>query len=78
MLPASGTRWGSEAAAVASPGTEFTGKKTHERKLHPLRHAEWAQQLLLGMLEGGTNGIDRGNRQASTSRSSQELAARYR
>jgi len=30
------------------------------------------------VLEGGTNGIDRGNRQASTSGSPEELAARYR
>jgi hypothetical protein len=64
MLSASGTRRGSEAAAVAPSGTEFTGKKTHERKLHPFSPAKWVQELFLGVLEGGTNGIDRGNRQS--------------
>jgi hypothetical protein len=34
--------------------------------------------LLFGVLEGKTNGVDRGNRQASTSLSAEELAARYR
>jgi hypothetical protein len=39
-LSTTGTTWGLEAAAVASPGAKFTRKKAHERKLRPLRRAE--------------------------------------
>jgi hypothetical protein len=72
-------RWWLDAAApIASSRTEFAGKKTHQRKLRPLRGAKRVKQLLLGVLEGGTDGIDGGNRQARTSLSPGELAARYR
>jgi hypothetical protein len=77
-LASTGTCGWLKVTAAASPGTEFAGKKTDERKLHPLGHAERAQELLFGVLEGKTNGVDRGNRQASTSLSAEELAARYR
>ena len=69
-LSAAGTRrWSEAAATVASPRAEFTGKKAHQRKLRPLSRAEWVEQLLFGVVKSGTNGIDRGNRQAHTSRS---------
>jgi hypothetical protein len=67
-----------EIAAVASPRAEFSCQKTNQRKLCPLCRAEGMKKLLLGVLESGTNGIKCGNRQAHTSRSSRELAARYR
>jgi len=54
-----------EVATVASSRGEFAGEKPYQGKLGPLRHAKRLQKLLFSVLKSWTNGINRGDRQAT-------------
>ena len=52
---------------AASAGTGLSGQKSDECETYPLAKTEWLQKLLLGVLKGGMNGVNCGNRQEHTS-----------
>ena len=50
-----------EVGAVESVGAEFSGEQPDEGELGPLCNAERLEQLLLGVFQGGRDGIHGGN-----------------
>src|SRR5579863_6512391 len=56
-----------DVGVAATRGAHFTGKQPHDRQPHPLAHAKPPQKLLANVLEGGTDRVNSGNRQARTS-----------
>jgi hypothetical protein len=47
--------------------THFSREQSHEGKPQPLSGAKRLEELLLGVMKRGTDGIDCGNRQTGTS-----------